>query len=47
MMDNVVDASRFPLEAQAQEAQAKRRIGLGVTGSGRCAGDDRPALWLG
>ena len=32
MMDNVVDASRFPLEAQAQEANAKRRIGLGVTG---------------
>ncbi|MEL6277404.1 MAG: adenosylcobalamin-dependent ribonucleoside-diphosphate reductase, partial [Pseudomonadota bacterium] len=32
MMDNVVDASRFALEAQAQEAQAKRRIGLGVTG---------------
>ena len=32
MMDNVVTASRFPLEAQAREAQAKRRIGLGVTG---------------
>nr|WP_247716859.1 adenosylcobalamin-dependent ribonucleoside-diphosphate reductase [Gymnodinialimonas ceratoperidinii] len=32
MMDNVVDASRFPLEAQAAEAAAKRRIGLGVTG---------------
>jgi ribonucleoside-diphosphate reductase alpha chain len=32
MMDNVVDASRFPLAQQAQEAQAKRRIGLGVTG---------------
>ncbi|KAA1056020.1 LAGLIDADG family homing endonuclease [Azospirillum argentinense] len=32
MMDNVVDASRFPLEPQAQEAHAKRRIGLGVTG---------------
>ena len=32
MMDNVVDTSRFPLEQQAQEAQAKRRIGLGVTG---------------
>ncbi len=32
MMDNVVDVSRFPLEAQAREAQAKRRIGLGVTG---------------
>jgi ribonucleoside-diphosphate reductase alpha chain len=32
MMDNVVDASKFPLDAQAAEAQAKRRIGLGVTG---------------
>ncbi|MEM9794180.1 MAG: adenosylcobalamin-dependent ribonucleoside-diphosphate reductase [Pseudomonadota bacterium] len=32
MMDNVVDASRFPLAAQQEEAQAKRRIGLGVTG---------------
>ncbi|MGB3554109.1 MAG: adenosylcobalamin-dependent ribonucleoside-diphosphate reductase [Jannaschia sp.] len=32
MMDNVVDASRFPLPAQAKEARAKRRIGLGVTG---------------
>ncbi|SLN51484.1 adenosylcobalamin-dependent ribonucleoside-diphosphate reductase [Pseudooctadecabacter jejudonensis] len=32
MMDNVVDASNFPLDAQAQEAAAKRRIGLGVTG---------------
>ena len=32
MMDNVVDVSRFPLEAQAKEAKAKRRIGLGVTG---------------
>ena len=32
MMDNVVDASRFPLDAQEAEARAKRRIGLGVTG---------------
>ena len=32
MMDNTVDASRFPLEAQKSEAKAKRRIGLGVTG---------------
>jgi ribonucleoside-diphosphate reductase alpha chain len=32
MMDNVVEVSRFPLEAQKQEAFAKRRIGLGVTG---------------
>ena len=32
MMDNAIDVSRFPLDAQAQEARAKRRIGLGVTG---------------
>ena len=32
MMDNTVDASRFPLPQQQAEAQAKRRIGLGVTG---------------
>ncbi|WP_343081002.1 adenosylcobalamin-dependent ribonucleoside-diphosphate reductase [Ostreiculturibacter nitratireducens] len=32
MMDNVVDASRFPLAKQAEEAANKRRIGLGVTG---------------
>src|SRR5471032_2833591 len=32
MMDNAITVSRFPLDAQAQEARAKRRIGLGVTG---------------
>ncbi|UWQ59324.1 adenosylcobalamin-dependent ribonucleoside-diphosphate reductase [Leisingera caerulea] len=32
MMDNVVDVSKFPLDAQAEEAKNKRRIGLGVTG---------------
>ncbi|KAB2882130.1 MAG: adenosylcobalamin-dependent ribonucleoside-diphosphate reductase [Albidovulum sp.] len=32
MMDNTVDASRFPLPEQEAEARAKRRIGLGVTG---------------
>jgi ribonucleoside-diphosphate reductase alpha chain len=32
MLDNAIDVSRFPLEQQAAEAQAKRRIGLGVTG---------------
>ncbi len=32
MMDNVVDISRFPLPQQAEEARAKRRLGLGVTG---------------
>jgi ribonucleoside-diphosphate reductase alpha chain len=32
MMDNVVDISLFPLPQQREEALAKRRIGLGVTG---------------
>ena len=32
MLDNAIDVSRFPLAAQAAEARAKRRIGLGVTG---------------
>lgn len=32
MLDNVIDISRYPLEAQALEAKAKRRLGLGVTG---------------
>ncbi|MEM8554847.1 MAG: adenosylcobalamin-dependent ribonucleoside-diphosphate reductase, partial [Pseudomonadota bacterium] len=58
MMDNVVDASRFPLDQQAQEARAKRRIGLGVTGladallmvGARYGSDEAVALtdrWLG
>lgn len=32
MMDNVVDTSGFPIDAQRIEALGKRRIGLGVTG---------------
>jgi ribonucleoside-diphosphate reductase alpha chain len=32
MMDNTIDVSGFPLVEQRQEALAKRRIGLGVTG---------------
>lgn len=32
MMDNTVDVSNFPLNAQEREARNKRRIGLGVTG---------------
>ncbi|MBU6299142.1 MAG: adenosylcobalamin-dependent ribonucleoside-diphosphate reductase, partial [Alphaproteobacteria bacterium] len=32
MLDDVIDISRFPLEAQRAEAVAKRRIGLGITG---------------
>ena len=32
MLDNAIDRSRFPIAAQQEEAQAKRRIGLGVTG---------------
>ena len=31
-LDNVVDVSNYPLARQAEEARAKRRIGLGVTG---------------
>ncbi|MEE8444905.1 MAG: adenosylcobalamin-dependent ribonucleoside-diphosphate reductase, partial [Alphaproteobacteria bacterium] len=32
MLDNAIDISLFPLERQREEALAKRRIGLGVTG---------------
>ena len=32
MLDNAIDVSRFPLPQQKAEAQAKRRMGLGVTG---------------
>ena len=32
MMDNVIDRTIYPLEAQADEARSKRRMGLGVTG---------------
>jgi ribonucleoside-diphosphate reductase alpha chain len=31
-LDNVIDLSTFPIESQAAEARATRRIGLGVTG---------------
>lgn len=52
MMDNVVDVSKFPLEAQRVEATAKRRIGLGVTGladamalGGLIYGSDEGVAW--
>jgi ribonucleoside-diphosphate reductase alpha chain len=32
LLDDVIDASRFPLQAQAEQARATRRIGLGITG---------------
>lgn len=32
MLDNVIDASRFPLAQQAESASGSRRVGLGVTG---------------
>ncbi|MDH3561922.1 MAG: adenosylcobalamin-dependent ribonucleoside-diphosphate reductase [Gammaproteobacteria bacterium] len=32
MMDNVIDASQFPLDKQAAQARGTRRIGLGLTG---------------
>lgn len=31
-LDNVIEISRYPLKAQAEEARSKRRIGLGITG---------------
>jgi ribonucleoside-diphosphate reductase alpha chain len=31
-LDNVIDASRFPLPEQAENARGTRRIGLGITG---------------
>ncbi len=32
LLDNVIDASRFPLAAQETQAHGSRRVGLGVTG---------------
>jgi len=32
LLDDVIDASRFPLPQQATQAKASRRIGLGITG---------------
>ena len=34
MLDNVLDATHWPLEQQLKEAQNKRRVGLGFTGLG-------------
>src|SRR3990172_3152211 len=34
MLDNVLEATCWPLEQQHAEAQAKRRVGLGFTGLG-------------
>ncbi len=34
MLDNVLIATKWPLEEQAKEAEAKRRLGLGFTGLG-------------
>lgn len=34
MLDDAVDASLYPLEQQAEQARATRRIGVGITGLG-------------
>ncbi len=58
MLDNAIDCSRFPIEAQKAEAHAKRRIGLGVTGLadalimcraryGSAAGNSLLERWMG
>lgn len=36
MLDNVLDATFWPLEVQGREAKAKRRVGLGFLGLGDC-----------
>ena len=56
-LDNIIDISHYPLVAQRDEAQAKRRIGLGVTGLadalimlgvgyGRQQGRDLASHWM-
>ena len=45
MMDNVVDASRFPLEAQAREAARQAPDRAGCDRAGGCAVDGGAALW--
>jgi len=35
-LDNVIDVTLYPLDEQAQEEYAKRRIGLGITGLANC-----------
>lgn len=35
-LDNVIEVTGYPLEAQRDEEYAKRRIGLGITGLGTC-----------
>jgi len=37
-MDNVIDETTYPLEAQEREAKDKRRMGLGVTGLANALG---------
>lgn len=37
MMDNVIDETVYPLEAQEVEAKSKRRMGVGVTGLANAA----------
>ncbi len=56
-LDNIIDVSAYPLAAQKNEAKAKRRIGLGVTGLadalimmglryGSAAACDQAAGWM-
>jgi ribonucleoside-diphosphate reductase alpha chain len=53
MMDNVVDNTPYPLPEQRDEARAKRRMGLGVTGAANAGealgfpyGSPKFCMWL-
>jgi ribonucleoside-diphosphate reductase alpha chain len=35
-LDNVIDTTLYPLDSQAEEEYAKRRIGIGITGLANC-----------
>ncbi len=52
MLDNILDITKYPLSVQKQEAQSKRRVGLGITGladalvmCGMHYGSDKALRW--
>ena len=45
-MDNVIDRTIYPLKEQADEAKAKRRMGLGITGLANAGRTARSSVWF-